>query len=186
MTIDTTTLSNGTDFGPTLIDTGTTLTYVPTAVASGLLTQVTGSSGFKAMFAGQTLSATSCVSTQATPAQIDAALPVMSISFPDGQGGSTQPISLPPTRSYLWDNGGGTWCLGVLDNAGLGASIIGNVSQEAFLAVFDVGNQQVGFAVESGCGNEDAVRDHVAFPPAAPGQPWWSTNPRFRAPRPRR
>jgi cathepsin D len=169
--------------GPTLVDTGTSFTYVPASVASALLTAVTSSSGYKSIFGTQALSATQCVSATATRAQIDAALPPMTIHFPDGSGGSTPVMSLAPTQSYLYDNGGGTWCLDVLDNTGLGLTIMGDTLQESFVSVFDIANQRIGFAPEAGCAPALSARERTVFPMAAPGQPWWSNNPYFHEPR---
>ena len=167
------------DFGPTLVDTGTAFTYVPTSIASALLTAVIHSAGYAATFGKQQLSATSCVTTSSTRAEIDAALPAMSIQFPDGQGGMSAPIELAPTRSYLYDNGNGTWCLDVLDNSGFGLTIMGDTMQESFVTVFDLANQRIGFAAETGCGTEELVRDRAPFPAAATGLPWFSSNPWF-------
>jgi hypothetical protein len=168
--------------GPTLVDTGTSFTYVPASVASALLTTVTSSSGYKSIFGTQALSATQCVSATATRAQIDAALPPMTIRFPDGSGGTTPTMTLAPTQSYLYDNGGGTWCLDVLDNTGLGLTIMGDTLQESFVTVFDLANQRMGFAPQAGCGSE-LTRERTVFPMPAPGQPWWSNNPYFHEPR---
>nr|HEX4318138.1 pepsin-like aspartic protease [Kofleriaceae bacterium] len=170
-----TTLGGAEDFGAMIVDTGTSFSFVPDPIASALASQINASPGYQQLFGSQTIGGASCVTTTATPAQIDASLPMLDVRFPDGAGGTNE-LDLPATRSYLYDNGGGSWCLDVLSNDGLGVTIMGDTMQMAMTTVFDVANQRIGFAPEAGCGNEHVsadVRRHV--------EP--SHDPRFHPPR---
>ncbi|HUJ63677.1 MAG TPA: pepsin-like aspartic protease [Kofleriaceae bacterium] len=183
LTVGTTSVGTTASFGPTIVDTGTSLTYMPTAVVTAVTTAVNGSSGFKALFGTQTLSDGGCVSSSTvTTAQLDAMLPAMSITFP----GASAPLTLAPSRSYIYVQGGGMFCLSISSSSqlfsGITASLIGDTMLASFVTVIDRGNKQVGFAPEQGCADAQA---QVArpVPPPAPGQPWWSTDPRIRPPR---
>jgi hypothetical protein len=139
------------DFGPTIIDTGTTLTYVPVAVVNAVIAGVKGSSGYSAVFGTQDLTDGSCLNTTMTSAQIDAMLPALSLSF----AGATTPIELPATRSYLFDQGSGQYCFTFSDSSqlfgGQKVSLFGNTLLAGMLTVFDIANQQIGFAAQTGC-----------------------------------
>jgi hypothetical protein len=183
--VDGTALATQTAIGATLVDTGTGFTYLPAAAVTTLTNTVTASAGYKQLFGTQTMDANSCpTAAGVTAAQIDAELPPMTISFPDANGGASATLQLAPTRSYMYDNGGGSWCLDVLDNTDIGLSIMGDTLQASFVTVFDLANNRIGFAPEAGCSEAAAARrDHVEFPAALPGMPWWSNNPNYREPR---
>jgi hypothetical protein len=142
----------GADFGPTIIDTGTTLTYVPTAVVTAVIAGVHGSAGYPSVFGTQALTDGACMTTTMTSAQIDAALPPLSLSF----AGGTSPISIPATRGYLFDQGGGQYCFTFSDSSALfgsaqKVSLFGNTLLAGMLTVVDVDHHQMGFAPQAGC-----------------------------------
>ncbi|MEO6777243.1 MAG: pepsin-like aspartic protease [Kofleriaceae bacterium] len=142
----------GADFGPTIIDTGTTLTYVPAAVVTAVIAGVQGSTGYPTVFGTQALTDGACLTTTMTSAQVDAALPPMSLGF----AGGTTPISIPATRSYLFDQGGGQYCFTFSDSSHLfgsaqKVSLFGNTLLSGMLTVVDVDHQQIGFAPQAGC-----------------------------------
>jgi hypothetical protein len=157
----------GADFGPTIIDTGTTLTFVPTAVETAMISGVQGSSGYAQAFGAQTLSDGACLNTTMTSAQIDAALPPLSLTF----AGATA-ISIPATRSYLFDQGGGQYCFTFSDSSALfgssqKVSLFGNTLLAGMLTVVDVANHQIGFAPQNGCAEASfAHRPMVIRPPS--------------------
>jgi len=141
----------GTDFGPTIIDTGTTQTFVPTAVLTAVISGVKGSSGYTAAFGTQTLADGACLNTTMTTAQLDAALPPLSLSF----AGSSTPLAIPATQSYLFDQGGGSYCFMFSDSSqlfqGQKVSLFGNTLLAGLLTVVDIGHKQMGFALQKGC-----------------------------------
>jgi len=170
-------------FGPTLVDTGTSISFVPTAVENSMLSAVNNSSAFKSLFPGSTLADTdqgACVTNaSATSAMVDAMLPPFSISFPLASGGNFQ-VDIAPTRSYLTPSGGGQFCW-AFTSGGTAAdgSLIGDTLLAGMLAVFDIKNLQMGFAPEAGCVEADVARIHPAYP-----RP--SASPFFRGPPARR
>ncbi|HET9992918.1 MAG TPA: pepsin-like aspartic protease [Kofleriaceae bacterium] len=142
----------GADFGPTIVDTGTTLTYVPTAVVTAVVNGIKGSTGYTSAFGTQTLADGACLTTTMTSTQLDAALPPLSLSF----AGATTPISIPATRSYLFDQGGGQYCFTFSDSSHLfgsaqKVSLFGNTLLAGMLTVIDVDHKQIGFALQAGC-----------------------------------
>jgi hypothetical protein len=138
-------------FQDPIVDTGTTLFYVPTAVETALLAKVNASAGWQALFPGKTLtqSGTGCVTTAGvTAAQVDAMLPAFSLSFP-GMGGGMVTASVAASQSYLYDAGQGMFCLAIFD--GGNESIMGDTILRAFVTVIDVAHSQIGFAPDKGC-----------------------------------
>lgn len=147
-----------TDFGPTIIDTGTTQTFVPTAVLTAVTTAVKSSAGYTAVFGTQALTDGACLNTTMSSTQIDAALPPFALTF-----GTGAPISIPATRSYLMAQGGGQYCFMFADSSqlfgsGQKVSLFGNTLLAGMITVFDIAHKQVGFALQTGC----------AEPPVAP------------------
>lgn len=157
----------GADFGPTIIDTGTTLTFVPTAVETAMISGVQGSSGYAQVFGSQVLTDGACLDTSMTSAQIDATLPPLSLTFAGGTA-----LSLPATRSYLFDQGGGQFCFTFTDSSALfgsaqKVSLFGNTLLAGMLTVIDIANHQIGFAPQQGCaGPSFARRPMVVRPPS--------------------
>lgn len=154
MALDGTSLGFGSStFQDPIVDTGTSLFYVPTAVQTALITKVNASAGFQALFPGQTLSShgDGCVQSAAgtTDAMVDAMLPEMSMSFAQGSGSFT--MSAKASVSYLMNAGGGQYCLVVEGGGDGGEATMGDTILRAFVTVVDVGNGQVGFAPQAHC-----------------------------------
>jgi len=142
----------GSDFGPTIIDTGTTQTFVPTAVLTAVSNAVSGSAGYKSAFGTQTLDNMNGLTTTMTAAQLDQALPPLSVTF----AGAATPISIPATSSYLADFGNGTYLFTFADSSQLfgssqKVSLFGNTLLSGLLTVVDVDHKQMGFAPQAGC-----------------------------------
>jgi Eukaryotic aspartyl protease len=165
----------GADFGPTILDTGTTLTFVPAAVLTAVSTAVGSSTGFKQVFGSQTLASGACstngaLTTTMTSAQIDAALPPIALAF----GGT--PISIPATHAYLFDQGG-SYCFSFADSSQLAGgqkvSLFGNTLLAGMVTIFDLGNKQVGFAPQQGCAEASFDRKPRAIRPPSM-VPHWS------------
>ena len=170
-------------YGPTIIDTGTSISFIPTAPLNALSSAISGSSGYKAVFGTQALSMDTCMTTSMTAAQIDAMMPPLHVTFAGATG--TQP-DLPATRSYLFNTGGNMWCFAFGDSSQLfgssiTASLYGDSLLSAYTTTFDVGNHQMAFAPEAGC-TAPAAQTQTPAPHYAPGIPWWRQDPRVRLP----
>ena len=174
-----------TAFGPTIVDTGTSIAFIPTAPLGALTSAIEASSGFQTAFAGQSLADNGCVQTSLTGAQLDAMLPPIEVSFPGVEGGQSNFIDLPATRSYLLDSGGGEWCFTFADSSELTGgsftlSLFGDSVLHAYVTTFDIADQRMGFAPQTGCA-EATVAKRVAH---AHGTPWWQNDPRVHYPSP--
>jgi hypothetical protein len=162
--------------GAAVADTGTTLMIVPKAVETSLITAVTGSAGYKAIFGTQVLDEMNCPTPGThTRAEIDAMLPPFTVTLPDKAGGSFT-LTSPATQSYLFYQAGmngmpGGYCLGVAAVANV-PTILGDSFMRQFITVFDLANGQIGFAPQQGCTFAD---NPVAQDPLnrAPVEPHW-------------
>ena len=181
------------DFGlATIIDTGTSIAFIPTGPLATLTDQIQSSEGFATVFAGsQDLGSNEgCPISTMTADQIDAALPPLHVAFPDANGSNTPFVDLPATHSYLVASGQNQWCFGFFDSADLtggqgpAISLFGDSLLDAWVVDFNVGTATMGFALESGCAgaNNAHVHGDVATPPRVPGIPWWKQDPRVRVP----
>jgi hypothetical protein len=144
-------------FKSPIVDTGTSLFYLPTPIFDAMVKAINTSSGFASVFGTQQISQTTgggggCVSARGmTAAAIDAALPALAVKMPSAAAGASDfTLSLQPTQSYLFDAGGGTFCLAAGD-AGTTMGILGDSFLSAFLVVIDRASGRVGFAPEAGC-----------------------------------
>jgi hypothetical protein len=175
-------LGSNSDFGTTILDTGNSISFLPTAQFAALAAAIEASAGFQQIFTTQSLTdpATSgCLTTTQTGDAIDATLPPLHIAFPDAAGVDST-FDVPATRSYLIANNG-EWCFAFADSAPEGIpshSLIGAPLLNAFVTIFDVANNQVGFALEAGCG--EAVADTTTRGARAQGVLWWQQDPRVR------
>jgi hypothetical protein len=138
-----------------IVDTGTSLFYIPDAAEKALLADVNGSTGFKALFPNQTLSENGnngCVTaaTGTNDAMVDAMLPDMAISFAQPSG-TPMTIHAKASVSYLMNSGGGQYCLVVNSGGNNGNATMGDTILRAFVTVVDVGHGQIGFAPQAHC-----------------------------------
>jgi hypothetical protein len=178
--------ATGSAAGTPIVDTGTSLTYLPTGAFNALVSALNASPGFTTLFAGQQIAAEGCV-TQAgvTDDMVDAMVPALTVSF----AGNSGVVSLAPSRTFLTASGvtAGQYCLTFDDAGSLGApasfSVLGDSFMSGALTVFDIANNRVGFAPDVGCtmgSGSAAVAPATA--PHAPGRPWWDGSPYFRPP----
>jgi hypothetical protein len=137
-------------FGDNVVDTGTTMFYFPGAAVNALIAKVNAAPGYGNLFASP-LTADGCVNAKSgvTATQIDAGLPPMTMSMPDGAGGHFT-LSAAPTHSYLYFGGGSQYCIAVSDDQGTGTTM-GDVMLRAFVTIIDVEHQKIGFAPDKGC-----------------------------------
>jgi hypothetical protein len=167
--------------GAPIVDTGTTLWYMPGTVVAAIVDSINASPGKEALFGDAVLSGGTittgtgsgsgsgagagsgsgsggggsghhrCLTaTGVTADQVDAMLPEMAMSFPDGAG-STFTLSLPATKSYLEDAGNGRFCLNVANGTNLGVSILGDRFMRSFVTTIDAPHSRIGFAPDRGC-----------------------------------
>ena len=143
--------------GGAVVDTGTSIMIVPPAVETAMLSAITGSAGYKAIFTTQSLTEQNCIDPGThTHAEIDAMLPPFAITLPGAAGNPAFTLTLPATQSYLLDQQG-AMCLGLAGASGVPV-ILGDTVLRPFITIFDVTNKQIGFAPQKGC----------ALPPAPP------------------
>ncbi len=143
----------------TFVDTGTRGFYLPTAAFNALMNA--SNAGFTSVFGANTLNSifaqTFCAAPLGgqTQSEIDAALPLLSVTFPAVDGGAPFTLTVPATQSYLVPvtlSAVTYYCQGVGDNADQGHhSIIGGPMMRGNITVFDEGNRQIGFAPQAYC-----------------------------------
>ena len=164
-------------FGPTLVDTGTTALVLPDPVFSALASAVAAVPAFADNFGGAAwFGGSSCdVPDQGlTKAQLDAALPPLTLVFSASGGPFT--VDLPATDSYLLqqDDTGGTayYCSGI-ERAGSSRTptIIGANALHTLLTIFDRRNARVGFAPGEGCAPSSALARSVEQTPSPRSRP---------------
>ncbi len=163
---------NTADFESPILDTGTSLFYVPAKVFNAILSAINASSGFTSLFGRTPLKANGCVRANgATAAAVDAALPAMAMKVPSINPGSPDfTLTVNPTQSYLMDTGQGQFCLAMGEGGPTQGAILGDAFLSSFVTVIDRQNGQVGFAPDLGCGTTLGKRvvDLMAWHPRAP------------------
>jgi pepsin A len=142
-----------------IVDTGTELFIMAPEAYNSLVHDIQTNAGATEIFGPNVLTASffdnvSCATPSGgeTRAQVDAALPPLTLTFPDGAGGSFT-LSLPATESYLAATQDGEYCGGVYNSgsAEAGNTIIGDAVLHANITVFDEGNSRVGFVPQASC-----------------------------------
>jgi hypothetical protein len=140
-----------------LLDTGSSISWVPPAAFDALTTAITGSSSFQQAFGASASTffadPNQCVTLAQTKAALDAALPPLTLTFGAAPGVSVQASA---TESYLLTHGGGQWCPAITARtpdpsfqsiaASLSAPIL-----KSNVVIFDRANQRVGFAPHAAC-----------------------------------
>jgi hypothetical protein len=138
----------------TMLDTGSSGSSLPPTAFSTLTSAIAASPAFSGIFgtaASSFLSGSDCVALTQTKAQLDEALPPLTLTF--GSGVSAQATA---TESYLLTYGGGEWCPSIVsrapdsDFAGI-AAILGAPMLTSNVVVFDRANKRVGFAPHTAC-----------------------------------
>jgi hypothetical protein len=167
-----------------VVDTGTTLFYMPTPMLTALIKDVNANANFKTLFPGSTFknssTAASCTkkgTTTVTDAQVEAMLPSFTMTMKNAAGGADITVTAGPLESYLYDNGDGTFCLGAQDG---GTGTTGNDAAEVtmgdqilqgFVSIIDLKNQQVGWAPDAYCATNGAkfpAKKSASFHPHLP------------------
>ena len=145
--------------GP-IVDTGTSLFYIPSAAETKLIATLNNNAAFKALFPNQTLtdptnssSATAgCVNAaqSTTSSEIDNMLPTLKVTFA-GMGGGTFTLDAPALATYFYDAGGGQYCLAIYGGGDQGNATMGDTFMRAFVTVIDTAGGKVGFAPTASC-----------------------------------
>jgi hypothetical protein len=157
-----------TDFGMTVVDTGTTSLVLPPAILDSLTSAIVKNANFMAAFAGTSGNwlkvegtVATCYSSTMSRAELDASLPALTLSMPS-ESGAALSVKLTATESYLQpsvDVSGGQpttlYCSGLLANtagtAHSASTIVGVAAMSAHFVVFDVANLRIGFAPQTHC-----------------------------------
>ncbi|MFT3693727.1 MAG: pepsin-like aspartic protease [Kofleriaceae bacterium] len=159
-------------FQEPVVDTGTTYFYLPTTIFKATTNAIKGSSGYTTLFGTSALKEDGCVTgTNVTAAMVDAMLPPMTITMPGVNGGPNVVINAPPMQSYFYDGGNGQFCYALGDGGTQDATTMGDAIMRNFVTVIDIGNNQVGWAPDSGCGPAPAARSTTAHKMTHPHPP---------------
>jgi len=178
MKLGTTTVGTGASaFQQPVVDTGTTLFYLPTSIEMATINALNADAGFKALFGATAQvkddpngTGVGCVTKAGvTPDMVDAMLPPMTLTMPAKGGGADITLTVKPLSSYMIDAGNGQYCLGIGDGGTQDATTMGDEIMQAFVTVIDVKNQQVGWAPDAGCANGPrAPKNRATFHPHLP------------------
>ena len=164
-------------FQQPVVDTGTTLFYLPTGIEMATINALNASAGFKALFGANAMvkddpngTGIGCVTKAGvTPDMVDAMLPPMTLTMPAKGGGADITLTVKALESYMIDTGNGQYCLGIGDGGTQDATTMGDVIMQAFVTVIDVKNGQVGWALDAGCQlGARMPRDRATFHPHLP------------------
>jgi hypothetical protein len=146
------------DFGTTVVDTGTSVLDLPPEVFTSLSSKIENLAAFATCFGNMTgwLGTTTCLSCPSLNRdQIDAQFPTLTLSFPDAAGG-TLSLALKATDSYLpatMSDGTTFYCSGIHNNQGTTAAstILGSAAMLGHVVIFDLADGKLGFAPQTYC-----------------------------------
>ena len=140
----------------TLVDSGSNQFFLPPATFSAVTAAIEATPAFRALLGADAgpsfFSGASCAELTQTKAQIDAALPPLTLVFGTNPAISVVAVA---TESYLVPVGGGSWCTGMVANApdpsfpfvaDLGSPIL-----RSSVVVFDRVKGRLGFAPHTPC-----------------------------------
>ncbi len=149
-------MGSGAQLPDSVVDTGTSVFLLNALAYNGvtaalesdaMFTQLFGASFFPAVNA----QSPNCVSLTQTKAQLDAALPVLTLTFGSNPGISVRAVA---TESYLFDYGG-QWCAAMLgaeaNTLGSFAGIMGSPVLRSNVVIFDRAQKRIGFAPHAPC-----------------------------------
>jgi Eukaryotic aspartyl protease len=165
--------------GDAVVDTGTSIMIMPSGEVSSLISAVSSSPNYSAVFGTQMLvddeQNIDCLTSSMSPDQVDSMLPPFTLTLPDADSttGGSFTLSLPATQSYLMVIDGG-YCFGVASVDGL-PTILGDAFLHGVISIFDVETSQMGFAPQMGCASASFVSSSASPPASAGGhvhEPW--------------
>jgi hypothetical protein len=152
-----TAIAGGSAYPDTVVDTGTTALLVTNAAFTSLTNAIASSPGFAQIFgagagASWFSSRAPCGAAGTTKAQIDAALPALTLTFGKNPGIS---IQMAASDSYLVPFPGYGWCSLMAPLPAVGrfplAAILGSPFLRAQITIFDRANGRIGFAPHTAC-----------------------------------
>jgi hypothetical protein len=140
-----------------VVDTDTTEFELPTSVYDALRNAIAGTSAFQAHFGTSSWFDNGyCTqpldTTTPTVAQIDSALPTLTLAVDDGAGGSFD-VTVGATESYLEPirkNGVVYYCSEIEPRPGT-STVLGSGAMRGLLVVVDRASTRVGLATHSAC-----------------------------------
>jgi hypothetical protein len=142
-------------FAQPVLDTGTSLFYVPTSVFNTFQTTLLASSAFKTLFGSNTFATSGtnqgCLTdATVTDAEVEAQLPALTLSLPSVTSGQPDvTITASAMDTYLYNGGSGQYCLAIQDGGTQDASTFGDAFLQAFHVIIDVEGSRAGFAQTS-------------------------------------
>jgi hypothetical protein len=153
-------------YGDGIVDSGGPNLILPTAAYDAISTALAGSPAFTAKFGTSWFTMPQCIELPDTRAQIDAAMPVLSVRV----GSPAVAIDLPATSGYLQvyaTQTGTVYCPALFDGGLLGIGTdLGNTLIRAGIVIFDRENARLGFAHTQACDSPAHPVDKV--PPIRP------------------
>lgn len=135
-----------------VVDTGTSAFLVSTAAFNSIATAIDSTSAFQDTFgstAASFLAGENCAEVQKTKAELDSALPALTLTFGSNPGIT---LTATATESYLAPQGP-AWCPGMAgyDIGAPIASIMGEPILRNAVVIFDRANKRIGFAPHAAC-----------------------------------
>jgi hypothetical protein len=149
-------VGSGGQLPDSVVDTGTSEFLLNSTAYNGLTAALQSDAMFSQLFGASFFPAVNsqnlaCKSLTQTKAQLDAALPVLTLTFGSSPGISVKAVA---TESYLF-NVGGEWCSALLgaDQNTLGplAGIMGSPVLRSNVVIFDRAQKRIGFAPHTPC-----------------------------------
>jgi len=149
-------VASGAMFPDTVVDTGTTALVLTSGAFTSLTNDIASSPGFSKIFgsvgASWFSSQLPCGAAGTSKADIDAALPTLTLTFGKGPGIT---IEMAPSESYLVPVTGYGWCA-LMTTAPSGqqfplAAILGSPFLRSQITIFDRANSRIGFAPHTAC-----------------------------------
>ncbi len=148
-------------FQQPVIDTGTSLFYVPTSVYTAFKSALSASSQFKTLFGNRTFSSDCVTDVSVTDADVESQLPLLALSVPNATSGQSDVVlQAGALDTYLYNAGGGQYCLAIQDGGTQDASTFGDAFMQAFHIVIDVDGGRVEFAEPTSCASPQIRRIH--------------------------
>ena len=177
-----TSVGDATSIGSSIVDTGTSFTYLlPAAVVTSIANTDQRVERLQVAVPEPDDRRRHGVTNATATACIDAMLPPLTIGF-----GAETPAAAPRDAPDMYTTRvRASGASSVSSSAGIGFNILGDSKLSGFLTVFDLGQQRVGFAPVAGCGSQAKLQTAptTPVPPAPPGMPWWTNNPHVQFPR---
>jgi hypothetical protein len=145
-----------------IVDTGTEVFFMPPSAYTALASFLSTDSGATSIFGSGVLNRRffdqfNCATPTGgqTRAEVDAALPPLTLTFPDASGAGSFTLVLPATQSYLALTPGSAtqYCAGVANSGSnqTGNTIIGDAVLGSNITIFDIQQHQIGFAPQTTC-----------------------------------